>query len=247
MDRLIYVAMTGASQTLAQQATVAHNLANVGTTGFRAEYNMFRAVPVVGQGAPTRTFTIDTTVGANFAPGTLQQTGRELDVAVQGTGWIAVQGADGREAYTRNGNLQLSPNGVLQTREGRPVMGEGGPISIPPDTNVTVAKDGTISAVQSGSKPSTVVTVGRIKLVDPPPAQLLKGGDGLFRLSTGADAPADNAVTLASGTLEGSNVNVVEAMVTMIALARQFDLHMKMLASEEANAQKGAQLLNVSA
>ncbi|HWI14195.1 MAG TPA: flagellar hook-basal body complex protein, partial [Burkholderiales bacterium] len=129
MDRLIYVAATGATQTLAQQATVAHNLANVGTTGFRAEYNMFRAVPVVGQGAPTRAFAIDTTVGANFAAGAIQQTGRDLDVAVQGSGWIAVQGADGREAYTRNGNLQLSPNGVLQTREGRPVMGEGGPLS----------------------------------------------------------------------------------------------------------------------
>lgn len=246
MDRLIYVAMTGAAQTLTQQATVAHNLANVGTTGFRAEYNMFRAVPVVGQGAPTRTFAIDTTVGANFAQGTLQHTGRDLDVAVQGSGWIAVQGADGREAYTRNGNLQLSPNGLLQTREGRPVMGEGGPISIPPDTSVTIAKDGTISAVQSGTKPSTVVTVGRIKLVDPPPAQLVKGGDGLFRLSTGADAPADNAVTLASGTLEGSNVNVVEAMVTMIDLARQFDMQMKMLQNADNNERQAGQILNMN-
>lgn len=246
MDRLIYVAATGATQTLAQQATVAHNLANVGTTGFRAEYNMFRAVPVVGQGAPTRAFAIDTTVGANFAPGALQQTGRELDVAVQGTGWITVQGADGREAYTRNGNLQVSPNGVLQTREGRPVMGEGGPISIPPDSSVTIAKDGTISTVQSGSRPDTVVTVGRIKLVDPPPAQLVKGSDGLFRLSSGADAAADDAVTLASGTLEGSNVNVVEAMVAMIALARQFDMQMKMLQNADNNERQAGQILNLN-
>ena len=244
MDRLIYVAASGATQTLAQQATVAHNLANLGTTGFRAEYNIFRSVPVVGQGAPTRAFAIDTTVGANLAPGTLQQTGRDLDVAVQGSGWIAVQGADGREAYTRNGNLQVSPNGVLQTREGRPVTGEGGPISIPPDTQVTIAKDGTISAVQAGTRPNTVVTVGRIKLVDPPPAQLVKGSDGLFRLSSGADAPVDNAVTLASGMLESSNVNVVEAMVGMIAAARQFELQMKMLASAEQNEQKANTLVS---
>ncbi|HWI15156.1 MAG TPA: flagellar basal-body rod protein FlgF [Burkholderiales bacterium] len=246
MDRLIYVAATGATQTLAQQATVAHNLANVGTTGFRAEYNMFRAVPVVGQGAPTRAFAIDTTVGANFATGAIQQTGRDLDVAVQGSGWIAVQGADGREAYTRNGNLQLSPNGVLQTREGRPVMGEGGPLSIPPDTNVTIAKDGTISAAQSGTRPNTVVTVGRIKLVDPPPAQLVKGSDGLFRLSSGADAQSDPAVTLASGALEGSNVNVVEAMVAMIALARQFDMQMKMLQNADSNERQAGQILNMN-
>jgi flagellar basal-body rod protein FlgF len=246
MDRLIYVAASGASQTLTQQATVAHNLANVGTTGFRAEYNMFRAVPVVGQGAPTRAFAMDTTVGANFAPGAIQQTGRELDVAVQGNGWIAVQGADGREAYTRNGNLQVSPNGVLQTREGRPVMGEGGPISIPPDTNVTIAKDGTISAVQSGTKPSTVVTIGRMKLVDPPQAQLTKGSDGLFRLSGGADAPADPNVTVAGGALEGSNVNVVEAMVAMIALSRQFDMQMKMLQNADGNDRSAQQILNMN-
>ncbi len=246
MDKLIYVAMTGAAQTLAQQATVSHNLANVGTTGFRAQYNMFRAVPVVGQGAPTRTFAIDTTVGANFAQGPIQQTGRDLDVAVQGAGWITVQGADGREAYTRNGNLQVSPNGVLQTRDGRAIMGDGGPISVPPDMNVTIAKDGTISAVQSGSRPSTVVTIGRMKLVDPPPAQLVKGGDGLFRLNSGGEAPADPAVTVASGALEGSNVNVVEAMVTMIDLARQFDMQMKLLQSADNNDRQAGQILNMN-
>jgi len=245
MDRLIYVAMTGAAQTLTQQATVSHNLANVGTTGFRAEYNVFRAVPVVGQGAPTRAYVLDNSVGADFAPGPMQHTGRDLDVAVEGSGWIAVQAPGGGEAYTRNGNLQVSPNGVLQTREGYAVMGEGGPISLPPDTNVTIAKDGTISAVQTGSRPSTVVTVGRIKLVDPPAAQLKKGSDGLFRLAAGA-APADPKVTLASGTLEGSNVNVVEAMVAMITLARQFDMQMKMLQNADGNDKAAGQILNMN-
>lgn len=246
MDRLIYVAMTGAAQTLSQQATVSHNLANVGTTGFRAEYNVFRAVPVVGQGAPTRAYVLDNSVGADFAPGPMQHTGRDLDVAVEGSGWIAVQAPGGGEAYTRDGNLQVSPNGVLQTRGGQPVMGEGGPISLPPDTTVTIAKDGTISAVQTGTRPSTVVTVGRIKLVDPPAAQLQKGADGLFRLAGRGDAPADPKVTLASGTLEGSNVNAVEAMVAMISLARQFDMQMKMLQNADGNDKAAGQILNMN-
>lgn len=246
MDRLIYVAMTGASQTLGQQATVAHNLANVGTTGYRAEFNVFRAAPVIGPSAPTRAFVIDSTVGANFAPGPIQQTGRDLDVAVQGKGWIAVQLADGGEAYTRNGNLQINANGLLQTRDGFNVQGEGGPISIPPDSGITIAKDGTVSTVPSGTKPTTVVTVGRLKLVDPPEAQLTKGSDGLFRLRGGGEAPADPGVTLIDGALEGSNVNVVDALVTMIALARQFDMQMKMLQNAEGNSRQASQILNIN-
>ncbi|MBX9812852.1 MAG: flagellar basal-body rod protein FlgF [Burkholderiales bacterium] len=246
MDRLIYIAMTGASQTLGQQATVAHNLANIGTTGYRAEFNVFRAVPVVGPSAPTRAFVVDSTVGASFTPGAIQHTGRDLDVAVQGKGWIAVQLPRGGEAYTRSGSLRISANGLLQTREGFNVLGEGGPISIPPDTAITIAKDGTVSTVPSGSRPTTVVTVGRLKLVDPPENQLVKGGDGLFRLRGGGEAPADPNVTLLGGALEGSNVNVVEAMVTMIALARQFDMQMKMLQNAENNSRQASQILNMN-
>src|SRR6185295_11778417 len=131
MDRLIYTAMSGAKQTLGQQATVAHNLANLTTGGYRAETSVFRAVPIVGEGAPTRAFVVDSTPGADFTPGVIQATGRDLDIAVQGKGWIAVQAPDGSEAYTRAGSLQLSANGVLQTRTGHSVMGDGGPISIP--------------------------------------------------------------------------------------------------------------------
>lgn len=243
MDRMIYLAMTGAAQTLTQQATVAHNLANASTTGFRAEYNVFRAVPVVGEGAPTRTYVLDSSVGANFTPGPIEQTGRPLDVAVQGSGWIAVQARDGTEAYTRNGDLQLSPNGLLQTRDGFPVMGDGGPISIPPDTTITIAKDGTVSTVPTGTMPSSVVTVGRIKLVNPPDAQLAKSDDGLFRLAGGGTAPADASVTLKSGALEGSNVNVIEEMVQMIALARQFDMQTKLMQNAQNNDTKAGDLL----
>lgn len=246
MDRLIYTAMTGASHVLQQQAAVSENLANASTPGFRATLNTFRAVPLVGDGLATRTFVVDSTAGADFTPGPLQQTGRELDVAVQGAGWIAVQGQDGQEAYTRNGSFQISPNGVLQTRTGLNVMGDGGPITIPPDTEVTFARDGTISTVPSGSKPASVIVVGRLKLVNPPPEQIERGGDGLFRMKDGAAATADANVAVAPGNLEASNVNAVEAMVNMISLARKFDMQMKMIQSADNNARQASSIMNIS-
>lgn len=244
---MIYVAMTGAKHILGQQAAVAHNLANVSTNGYRAAASAFRAVPVQGDGLPTRTFVVDSTPGANFTPGALQSTGRDLDVAVQGPGWIAVQAADGSEAYTRNGSLQISSNGLLQTRNGLNVVGDGGPISIPPDSTITIAKEGTVSVISTVPPPKAVNAVGRIKLVNPNENQLVRGGDGLFRLASGGSAEADPKVALASGALEGSNVNVVEEMISMISLARQFDLQMKLLSSADTNAQKASQILNISA
>lgn len=246
MDRLIYTAMTGASQVLNQQAAVSQNLANVNTPGFRSVLNTFRAVPLVGEGLPTRTFVVDSTAGADFSQGVLQQTGRPLDVAVTGEGWFAVQGADGKEAYTRDGSFQLSPEGVLQTRTGQSVVGDGGPISIPPDTAVTIAADGTISTVPSGGNATSVIVVGRLKLVNPDKAQMARGDDGLFRLKGGTDAIADANVRVASETIEGSNVNAVEAMVSMISLARKFDMQMKMLQNAENNARQASQILNVA-
>jgi len=245
MDRMIYLAMSGAKQVLGQQATVAHNLANLTTNGFRAETSVFRAVPVVGAGASTRAFVVDSTPGADFTPGVIQSTGRDLDIAVQGRGWIAVQAADGSEAYTRNGSLQLNANGVLQTRNGNAVLGDGGPISIPNDTLVTVAGDGTVSTVPTGNRPAANSTVGRIKLVNPPDNTLERGNDGLFRVRGGAPAAADANVRVASGSLETSNVNAVDAMVSMISLARQFDMQMKMLQNAETNARQAAQLLTM--
>ena len=245
MDRMIYLATSGAKQTMGQQATVAHNLANLTTNGFRAEMSVFRAVPVVGDGANTRTFVVDSTPGADFTPGAIQQTGRDLDIAVQGKGWIAVQAADGSEAYTRNGSLQLSPNGLLQTRGGNAVLGDGGPIAIPADTLITVAGDGTVSTVPTGMKPAGNTQVGRIKLVNPPEAQLERGNDGLFRVRGGAPAAADAGVKLVSGSLEASNVNSVEQMVSMISLARQYDMQMKLLQNAENNSKDAAQLLGL--
>lgn len=247
MDRLIYTTMTGANHVLQRQAAVAQNLSNTNTPGYRAAINTFRAVPLVGEGLPTRVFVVDSTAGADFAPGVMQQTGRNLDVAVQGQGWIAVQTEDGSEAYTRNGSLQVTSNGILQTRNGLNVAGDAGPITIPADTEITVAKDGTISTVPSGSKPSQVVVVGRIKLVNPPEAQLVRGSDGLFRTKDGNTAEADGNVTVTPGSLESSNVNSVEAMVDMISLARQFDMQMKMLQSADNNAKQASSILNMNA
>ena len=246
MDRLIYTAMTGASHVLQQQAAVSENLSNANTTGFRATLNTFRAVPLVGEGFETRTFVVDSSVGTDFSPAPLVPTGRSLDVAVQGDGWIAVQTPDGKEAYTRNGSFQITPNGVLQTRSGLVVVGDAGPITLPPDTEVTFAKDGTISTVPSGSRPSSVVVVGRLKLVEPPVNQLERGGDGLFRMKDGTTPAADSNVTLVAGSLEGSNVSTIESMVNMIELSRKFDMQMKMLQSADNNAQKSTQILNVA-
>ena len=246
MDRLIYTAMTGASHVLQQQAAVAENLANASTPGFRAALNTFRAVPLVGEGLPTRTFVVDSTAGADFTPAEFQPTGRDLDVAINGAGWIAVQSADGTEAYTRNGSFQVTSNGVLQTRSGLNVVGDGGPITIPPDTGVTFAKDGTISTVPSSGQATSVVVVGRLKLVNPPPEQLERGGDGLFRLKGSTVATADANVGIVPGSLEGSNVNTVEAMVNMISLARKFDMQMKMLQSADNNSQRASQIMSLA-
>ena len=246
MDRLIYTAMTGAKHILEQQATVSHNLANAATTGFRAQLDSFRAVPVLGEGLPTRAFVVDATVGTDFTPGPLQQTGRDLDVALQGAGWIAVQAADGSEAYTRHGSLKLSENGVLQTQAGLSVQGDGGPISVPPDVTLAIGRDGTVSAIPTGGKSNAVNVLGRIKLVNPEEASLERGDDGLFRVKGGGEADADANVSVVGGALEGSNVNVIDAMVSMINLGRQFEMQMNLLKNAESNASKASQILSMS-
>jgi flagellar basal-body rod protein FlgF len=246
MDKLIYTAMTGASHVLEQQATVSENLSNTNTPGFRATLSTFRAVPLVGEGLATRTFVVDSTAGADFTPAPFQPTGRSMDVAINGAGWLAVQGADGKEAYTRNGSFQISPNGVLQTRNGQNVMGESGLITIPPNTQITFAKDGTISTIPEGSQASAIVVVGRLKLVNPPPQQLERSGDGLFRLKDGSSAPADANTEVVAGNLEGSNVNTVEMMVNMISLARKFDMQMKMLQTADTNAKSASSIMNIA-
>ena len=243
MDRLIYTAASGAKHILEQQATTSNNLANVSTTGFRAQLDVFRSAPVQGPGLPTRAFVVDSTAGNDFSSGALQVTGRDLDVAVKGQGWLAVQMPDGTEAYTRNGSLQMSPNGVLTTASGQTIAGEGGPITIPPDATVTVGGDGSISTISNVDSPAAPVVLGRLKLVNPAEADLVRGDDGLFRLKDGGNAQADPTVRVAGGALEGSNVNPVDCMVDMIALARSFDTQMSLLKNAENNAAKATQIL----
>jgi flagellar basal-body rod protein FlgF len=244
MDKLIYVAMSGASQALQQQASVANNLANATTTGFRAEKLTFQALPLAGDGSPTRVFTMDASAGADLRPGTIQQTGRDLDVAVEGQGWLTVETANGGEAYTRNGNIQVSSNGVLQTQSGLNLVGDGGPITVPPDARVSVGKDGTISVLPNTNQRAAIQVIGKLKLVNPPENQLSKGNDGLFHLNAGGEADADPTVKVTGGALESSNVNVVEAMVNMIQLGREFDMQMKLLQNAESNAGKSSELLS---
>ena len=248
MDRLIYTAMTGASQTLNRQAAIAHNLANVSTAGYRAEEHRLRAVQVQSnatqKGLPTRAFVADASTHTDFAPGPLLYTGRSFDMAVQGQGWMAVQTADGGEAYTRDGSFEINVNGVLQTRGGLPVQGDGGPISIPPEVKVSVGVDGTISVVPESGAQNTVNVVGRVKLVNPPEADLVRGEDGLFRLKDGGAAPVEERARIASGYAEGSNVNAAEQMVSMISLARQFEMQMKLLSAADANDRAATQILS---
>lgn len=248
MDRLIYITMTGAQQTFEHQAVAAHNLANVGTNGYKGETVAFRTAPVQGgPGMPTRAYAVAASAGADLSGGSIQRTGRDLDVAIQGDGFFAVQGLDGNEAYTRDGGFQVDTNGQLQTRGGLPVLGDGGPINIPQDSTVSIGHDGTISVTTNGQSLANVNVVGQLKLVNPGKNDVTKGPDGLFRLKAGGTAEADPTVNLVSGALESSNVNAVASMVDMINLARQFDMHMKMLQSVDANAQHATQLLATSA
>jgi flagellar basal-body rod protein FlgF len=252
MDRLIYTAMTGASQALEQQTVVANNLANTSTTGFRAQLANFRAVPMsFGDGSSvnddtTRTFVLSATPRADMTPGPISRTGNPLDVAIQGPGWLAVQTPDGNEAYTRAGNLHVDENGQLLTATNLPVIGGNGPIAVPPGAAVTIGKDGTVSALAPGNPPNTVAMIDQLKLVNPPENTMLRGDDGLFRTADGNPAPADPAVAIAPESLEGSNVNPVAAMVSMITNARQFQLQTKMLQTADQNEQTANQLLNFS-
>ena len=211
MDKLLYVAMSGAKETLRAQAANNHNLANGSTNGFRADLSAFQSQAVTGPGYASRVYATDATVGWDDTIGAQISTGRDLDVAVNGKSFIAVQDTDGTEAYTRAGDLHVDPNGQLLTATGRPVMGDGGPISVPPHSSLSIAPDGTISVVPLGQSPQTTASIGRIKLVTPSETGLKRGTDGLFRTPDGAPAPADANARLTSGTLESSNVNIARA------------------------------------
>lgn len=244
MDRMLYIAMTGAKYTLEQQGAVANNLANVDTAGFKEAMHRLRAVEVQTEALPSRAFTVDATVATNFESGPLDYTGRPLDVAIAGPGWFAVQTPDGGEAYTRAGNFQLSPNGILQLPGGQPVLGENDqPIALPPDREFLVGKDGTISAMDPADT-QVVEVVGRLKLVNPPVENLQRGDDGLFRLQGGGGSPPDPNVVVKAGYVEKSNVSLVDQMVRMIALSRQFEMNTKAITTAQENDARASAILS---
>lgn len=246
MDRLLYIAMNGAKHSMLQQAVTANNLANASTDGYKAQNSAFRALPVYGPGAPTRTFVVDSTPNADLSGGTLKSTGRPLDIAVHGRGWFAVQDANGGEAYTRNGAFELTDTGLLVTNNGQPVLGDGGTITIPVDSEVNISKDGTVTIVTDGLVNNSV-SLGQLKLVNPPDANMVRGDDGLFRQKSGQPAPADGSVYLASGVLESSNVSAVNSLIDMINNSRMFDMQVKLMQKEDENAQQATKILSLTA
>lgn len=246
MDKMLYLAMTGAKQTMVAQTVNSNNLANVSTTGFKADLEQFRSMQVEGEGIPSRTYSMTERPGVDTTPGPINNTGRELDVAIKGDGWIAVQAPDGSEAYTRAGELHISSLGILETTAGHAVLGDGGPIAIPQAEKIEIGIDGSISIRPIGANSNELAEIGRIKLVNPPSANLTKGEDGLVRTTDGSVAIADIDVQLLSGAVEGSNVSAIKSMVKMIELSRQYEMQIKMMKTAEENDKSVTQIMKVS-
>lgn len=245
MDKALYVAMTGAKHNMLAQTAHANNLANVNTTGFKSDFAAARSMPVFfGEGLPTRAFNMVERPATNLAHGALSQTGRDLDVAIEGDGFIAVQAENGDEAYTRAGSLFIDSVGMLRTGNGLPVLGEGGPIAVPPNTKVEIGTDGTLTVIATGQGVDAPAAIDRIKLVNPDPATLSKSEDGLFRrLDTPEPMAADANVTVVSGFLEASNVNAVHELTSMLTLARQYEMHVKLMSTAKENSESASRLI----
>ena len=243
MDRMLYISMNAAQQTMLAQATNSNNLANVNTTGFRQDFEQFRSQPVFGEGLPSRVYSMTERPQTDYQTGSIQSTGRELDVAIQGDGFLAVRGKDGREGYTRAGDLHVTATGQLVTGTGLAVMGDGGPIAIPPAEKIEIGADGTISIRPVGAQANELTVLDRIKLVKPELKNVFKDNDGLMRMKDGSSAPLDASITVISGTLESSNVNAVGALVNMIELQRKYEMQIKMMTTADDISSASSRLL----
>lgn len=246
MDKYLYVAMTGASQNALAQKAHANNLANISTNGFQRDLEQARSMPVFGDSFPARAFALSERPATDFTPGAMVETGRDLDVAVTGDGWIAVQTPDGGEGYVRTASMNVDALGVLRAGNGMPVMGNGGPIAVPPEQKIEVGQDGTISVRAMGEGPRVMAQVDRIKLVRPDLKSMTKGLDGSIHTKDGQPAQADASVQLVSGFLESSNVNAVEEMTSVLSLSKQFELHIKMMNTAKDDDQAMARVLQIS-
>ena len=244
MDKMIYLAMSGAKEIMLRQSTNNHNLANLNTTGFKADLDSFKSLPVYGPGNPSRVYVEDTRAGVDLSSGQMLSTGRDLDIAINGEGFIAIQDRDGNEGYSRAGDLRINSAGLLENGAGYPIMGNDGPIAIPPFEKLQIGKDGTITIQPLGQAVTNLAVIDRIKLVKPDAAALEKSDTGVLRLREG-QAEAEASVTLSTGVLETSNVNSVEALVNMIELSRQFEMQVKMMKTAEDNDTAASKLLQL--
>jgi len=245
VDKMLYVAMTGASQNALAQKAHANNLANISTTGFQRDLEQARSMPVFGDSFPARAYAMTERPATDFSPGSMLETGRDLDVAIGGDGFIAVQAPDGSEAYVRTASMNIDALGVLRAGNGMPIMGNGGPIAVPPEQKIEVGEDGTITIRAMGEGPQVMAEVDRIKMVNPDLKTMSKGLDGLIHTSNGQPAVADANVKLVSGFLEASNVNAVEEMTSVLALSRQFELHIKMMTTAKEGDEAMARVLQI--
>ena len=246
MDEMIYLAMTGAKQTEYAQSINSNNLANVSTTGFRADLHSFSSLPVEGPGVNSRVNAVVESYGTDFSQAAVTHTGRDLDIAVQGRGFIAVRAPDGEEAYTRAGDLRIGSGGLLSTGAGHLVMGEGGPLAVPPHGSLLIGTDGTVSIQALGQGPETLTIIDRIKLVDPDTSLLAKGSDGLLRLPEGELASPSANVRVTAGALEQSNVNIAKTLVNMIELSRQYEMQVNVIKTSKEDADAAAMMMRVS-
>lgn len=248
MDRALYIAMSGAKQNTIGQTAEANNLANVSTTGFRRDFEHARSMPVFGDYYPTRAYAMEERPASDFNPGTLIHTGRDLDIGIDNQGWIAVQDANGEEAYTRRGDLRVDQLGRLLNGEGLQVMGLGGPLVVPPYERIEIAGDGTISIQALGDEAAAIADIEQLKLVLPDQNQMEKGEDGLFRMrgqQPGDIQPFDPTVRVESGHLEHSNVNAVQSLTQIMSLHRQYELQVKMMKTTDENAQVTQSILEI--
>ncbi|WP_417531334.1 flagellar basal body rod protein FlgF [Marinobacter lipolyticus] len=247
MDKALYIGMSGAKQNMLAQRAHANNLANVSTTGFKKDFAQARSMAVFGEHHPTRAYAMTERPGTDLSAGALMETGRKLDVAVEGDGWLAVQNQRGEEVFTRSGSLQIDVNGLVRNANGDMVMGNGGPVALPPFDNVQIGADGTVSIIPVGGPPDQLVEIDRLKLVNPPPGALEKGEDGYMRRkpdqALDGPEPPDGNMRVASGFLEGSNVNAVEEMIANLQLSRQYEMQVKVMSTANENSEASARLL----
>jgi flagellar basal-body rod protein FlgF len=248
MDRLVYTALSGLRSQMAAQATIANNIANASTTGYRADRVSFdRMVLQGGSGFDTRQLAAEEVKDFDRRAGAIVQTARPLDVAVTTDSWIAVQAVDGSEAYTRRGDLSVAPSGVLETGDGFPVMGSGGPITVPPHQSIAVAADGTVSIVPQGGDPTQPQVIDRIKLASAEGSQTAKGLDNLLHVKGGGALPADLEAKVQAGALEQSNVNLTQALVDMIENQRSYEVQANLLKEAKTMDESAASLMRMPA